>query len=66
MFPAAKKQFSIKYKTTVFSELQLNPIKPLTFATQEAFPLAFTLIKVLLPNCKTKSTSGRTMSRCFI
>ena len=57
MFPAAKKQFSIKYKTTVFSELQINPIKPLTFTTQEAFTLAFPLIKVLLPTCKIKSTS---------
>lgn len=34
--------------SAVFNKLQLNPIQPLTFLPQEAFPFVLTLMKVLL------------------
>ena len=47
MFPTVMKQFSMKYSTVVFNELQLNLIQLLTFLPQEAFPSALTVMKVL-------------------
>ena len=42
MFPTSTKQFLIKYENAAFSKFQVNPIKPLTFLSQEAFSLALT------------------------
>lgn len=45
IFPTKKNQFSIKYLAAKY----LISIETLTFLTQEAFPLALTLMKCLLP-----------------
>ena len=55
MFPTSTKQFLIKYENAAFSKLQVNPIKPLTFWSQETFSLALTLMKVLLPPLKKQN-----------
>ena len=55
MFPTSTKQFLIKYENAAFSKLHVNPIKPLTFWSQENFSLALTLMKVLLPPLKKQN-----------
>ena len=49
MFPTVTKQLLMKCLTTILSKLEIRPVQPLTFLPKNVFPLAITLMKILLP-----------------